>query len=350
VYLKDGTPGADVDAMGDALAADPRVTSARYLDADDVLDAMHARAGQELGQIDPAIPSAYVVDLAGGADETAVRADVSDLPGVFGIADIRCEPTDSVDPPPFGQPPTLVALVREDGWLVTIDLATGQQRELHFVGDPNASSDGEEGGPYFIDSLDLSPDGQWVYFSTCCEPADGVTYRIPAAGGEPEEVGFGAYPRLSPDGRYLVTAGSAYLNILSTDDLGPQATPASVEVGCCAKRMAWSPDGSQVAVIHGTGAPDEPSQVLLFDWDGVTLSSGGAEPAHPGSFVSWTPDGTLNISSGGPVDDDRGLSQDASYRWLLWVDEEGVVRQQAGHESGDRTILTDLPEALAADW
>ena len=74
------------------------------------------------------------------------------------------------------------------------------------------------------------------------------------------------------------------------------------------------------------------------------------QPDNPGSFVSWLPDGMLNIVSGGPVDDDRTLSQDVSYGWLLWVDEAGVVQEQAGGPSGDRTPIAGLPEALAADW
>ena len=77
----------------------------------------------------------------------------------------------------------------------------------------------------------------------------------------------------------------------------------------------------------------------------------------PGLVVSWTPEGTLNISRGTPIADERSLAQDGSYRWLLWVDEGGVVREQAGHESGGRTPIPGLPEALAsgpgsiaADW
>ena len=58
----------------------------------------------------------------------------------------------------------------------------------------------------------------------------------------------------------------------------------------------------------------------------------------------------LVVSSGGPVDDDRSLSQDTGYHWLLWVDQDGVVLVQAGHESSARTPVAGLPEALVADW
>jgi hypothetical protein len=104
--------------------------------------------------------------------------------------------------------------------------------------------------------------------------------------------------------------------------------------------------------VNGTGAPGEERDVLLYGWNGTALTPVDdlGKPDNPGWFASWTPDGTLSASSGDPIADDRSLSQDASYRWLLWVDEGGVVRVQAGHESGDRTPIAGLPEALTADW
>jgi hypothetical protein len=60
--------------------------------------------------------------------------------------------------------------------------------------------------------------------------------------------------------------------------------------------------------------------------------------------------GVTTISAGGSVDRNRSLSQDASYQWLLWVDDQGVVREQAGLESGELPAIPGLPAALAADW
>ena len=97
--------------------------------------------------------------------------------------------------------------------------------------------------------------------------------------------------------------------------------------------------------------PGAEPEVLLFDWDGAALRPKDmGKPDNPGLFVSWTSEGTPNISHGTPLADERSLSHDGSYHWLLWVDEEGVVREQAVHESGDRTPIPGLPEALAADW
>ena len=238
--------------------------------------------------------------------------------------------------------------MREDGWLITVDLSTGEQRELHFSGDPDVILEEPAGSRSFIDAVDLSPDGQWVYFSTCCEPASGNTYRIPIAGGEPELFAVGGYPRVSSDGRFVATGAADHLIITPVDRSSGGAV--AVQLTCCLSRLAWSPAGSQLAVVRGDG-PDDTRQVLLFDWAGRSLTPANTgKPDNSGSFVAWTPEGTLSISSGGPIDDDRSLSQDASYHWLLWVDEAGVVREQAGHESSERTPISGVPEAIAADW
>lgn len=303
-----------------------------------------------------ATPFAYAfsVDTPGAATELV--AALSDLPGVWvtSVTDCRdgsdrpATTETAVDPgPPEGDRPTVVALVREDGWLVLIDLETGEERELHSVGDPRDTS--KEGGPYYIDSVDLSPDGEWIYYSTCCEPADGMTYRIPSSGGPVEYVSHGAYPRMSPDGRHVATAGSVYLYVQAVDDDADQ--PLTIEVGCCARHLAWSPDGSELALVHSTGAAGETPQVRRFTWDGTTLAEGDmGKPDNPGWFVMWMPDGMPVTSQGDPIADDRGRSQDGSYQWILWVDEEGVVKEQAGFQSGDVTPIPGLPRALAADW
>lgn len=247
-------------------------------------------------------------------------------------------------PTPGGDRPTEVALVREDGMLMVIDLMTGEQRELYTRGNP--ADDSPAGGPDFIDSAEISPDGDWVYFSTCCEPAGGTTYRIPTAGGKANGLGPGANSRVSPDGRHVATSGCQFVFVLTADG----QVAANLEVDECVGSLAWSPDGRQLAATTAT-APGVTPQMLLFDWDGSSLTR--ADPGKPdnsASFVAWAPDGMLHSMLGGPVEDDRTVSQDASFHWILWVDEAGVVREQAGFESGDRVPIEGLPEALAADW
>ncbi|MFP5254358.1 MAG: TolB family protein [Acidimicrobiia bacterium] len=360
VFMQPTTIDPDSAEHGRLVAArlrDLGLSPVLELTSEDVLDLLEYRYPD-----DPAVsaatlaevPSAFGASFSLPDDATATTAEVSDLPGVWVTSVTDCR--DHTDPTATtvvtgGDRPTLVALVREDGWLVTVDLETGEQRELHTEGDPTTPPEGfDEGGPQFIDAVDLSPDGEWIYFSTCCEPADGMTFRIPTEGGEVEEVGFGAYPRVSPAGRFVATAGSAHLYVRPTDDVGFDRQPALVEIGCCGKRLAWSPDGTELALVFGTGAEGETPQIRRFTWDGTTLAEADmGKPDNPGWFVLWNPDGMPVTFDGDPVADDRGRSQDASYGWILWIDEEGVV-SETGFEYGDVTPIPGLPEAIAADW
>jgi hypothetical protein len=333
--------GPDATAVYTALQSDDRARDLTAASSEDVAVAL----GIPLGSV-PAddVPSAFSASFANAEDELAVRGAVADLPGVLATSSSNCDQGGPVTP----GDPTLIAMVREDGWLVVIDLETGEERELHFGGDPEAPPSGqEEGGPQFIDAVDLSPDLQWVYFSTCCEPASGVTFRISVDGGEPEPVASGAYPRVSPDGRSVATADGIGVVVTPLDGSGD---PVRADTSCCAHGLAWSPDGRQLAGVHSAGT-DRP-QVILFDWDGTSLTPADpGKPDNPGIFVAWAPDGVMTtVSGGGSVDSSRSLSQDASYEWLLWVDSEGVMREQAGLSSGELPAIPGVPEALTADW
>lgn len=339
-----GGPEGSFATVQDAMLATPGRTGEEVLKPKVVAERLTA-AGTPADEQD--VPGAVVGWFASTDAAMEARATLADLPGVMAISTTDC----AEGAANRGERPTLVALVRDDGWLVTVDLETGEQRELHTEGDPRRAEPGlEEGGPYFIDAVDLSPDGDWIYFSTCCEPADGMTFRIPTGGGGVEEVGFGSYPRVSPDGRYVATAGSAYLYVRPTDDVGFDRQPSLLEIGCCARRLAWSPDGTELALVYGTGAEGETPQIRRFTWDGTTLAEADmGKPDNPGWFVLWNPDGMPVTFDGDPVADDRGLSQDRSFEWLLFVDEAGVVN--AGRfDTGDIPPVTGLPRAIAADW
>ena len=255
--------------------------------------------------------------------------------------------------------------MRYDGWLVTVDLETGEEHELLSFGDPREEATGEEEPPAFIHDVDLSADGEWIYFSTCCDMTSTKTYRVPVDGGSEEEVARGSNVRVSPDGRFIATTVNFGL-ITVTPTPGVPGEPVAFQAGYSVvpgsdpemiagrpERFSWSPDGAQLGFVANVSTGDittEVRDIHALRWDGSALSIVDlGKPITEGSFVSWTPGGTIVASSGGPVDDDRGLSQDRSYRWLLWVDEANVVRQQAG-ESGDRPPIPELPKAFAADW
>ena len=274
--------------------------------------------------------------IATGDDEQTV--DVIDRP--------EGTTSTSVANPPVGARPTLVALVREDGWLITFDLATGEERELTSVGDPNASSEAVEGSPYYIDSVDLSPDGDWVYYSTCCEPV-GNTYRIPVGGGTPEPVGIGDHPRVSPDGRYVAMAAGAALTVVDLQDLGSEPIVHGLDL--IPWDLAWSRDSTQIAYTVNGGRSQGDAEIQVVDFDGASLMPADTgEPTTKGRFASWRPDGTLEVLAGDAIVSTRTVRQDAGFTWTLWVDQAGRLLAQAA--GADPTPIDGVPPALAADW
>lgn len=329
-------------AIGGALSTTEGLGSLTPVSPDEVLERVQAD-GDVPGDVGvEQAPSAWIATFTEPELELAARGAVSDLSAVRSTSSTDCR--DGMAAP--DRPDTIV-LVREDGWLVVVG-PDGAQRELYFGGDPAAPPTGqEEGGPQFIDSVTLSPDGQWVYFSTCCEPASGLTFRIPIDGGEPQQVAQGAYPAVSPDGRWLATASSYAVAVVPIDS---DDVLTSVEVGCCARGLTWSPDGSELAYVVTSGAPGTVPQVGRLAWDGATLTPvDTGKPDIPGWFAAWSADGMPEVVSGDPIADDRSLAQDRSYEWRLWVDEDGVVRAQAPGGS-DRFPLEGVPKALVADW
>lgn len=271
--------------------------------------------------------------------------DVVDQPTPDGSTSTSgCSP---VANPPCGDAaarPNLVALLREDGRLVTVDLRTGAEQVLAFRGDPH-DADSETGMSSYIDAIDLSADGRWIYYSTCCEPAVGITYRVevghPEGDGEPEVVADGADPALSPDGRYLATVTGEAVQV--TDLEHPDQSWSSDPVGL-PHDVVWSPDGTRLAFVDGHGA-DGRMRTLRWTGSGLELESGRSQAA----FAGWEKGGNPVAVWGTPIADDRSFSQDDSYRWNLWIDQDGAARSTS-FDGGGETPVEGLPKALDADW
>lgn len=255
------------------------------------------------------------------------------------------EPAGTSDPdaPPM---PSALAAVLTDGHLVALDLAAGERIELAFHGDP-AAEVGVAAEVSFIDGVSVDLAGGWVYYSTCCEPAPGITYRVRLDGStsEPELLAYGAYPSVSPDGRWLALGVANSLRVLSVDD---PTRATSRELGGSIGEIAWSPLGDQIMVAFVEPFADPQGSLLGFHGVDEALSDlGGLDVDLSGFTSAGVPD---PVSTGDDLQTWVGRSQDPSGWWTLWVSEQGDLYEGADFPPTRRLGRDELPRFLAADW
>lgn len=157
------------------------------------------------------IALASVAMLRGGDDDSAVIADEPTTTATDPTTTTKPDAaTTAVDPRnATGPRPEQMVAATEDGRLVVLDVATGNEaRELSRAG---AASDYQDArSEPFIDAVEVSPDGSTVYFSTCCEPAPGAMFRVPVDGSS-EAIRLaldGAYPDVGPGSDQIVVANT----------------------------------------------------------------------------------------------------------------------------------------------
>ena len=277
----------------------------------------------------------------------AMRAQVSDLPGVRRSSASTARTAPDAEP----TPPT-VALVREDGVLVVVDLETGEQRELHTDGDPRRQR--RRGGRSVLHRrrrpLARRPVG--VLLDLLRAGGRARRYRIPVDRRRARAWStIGAYPRVSPDGRFRGDQPRQLVVRHHRSTARTRRSPRDRRAASArwpGRRTAasWPPSTS-------TGPSGEPPGAA------VRLGRHVAHPGRPGQarqprrrFV------VLDSRRHAHHDQRRRLGRRRPQRsartpateWLLWVDEAGVVREQAGFESGELPPIEGLPEALVADW
>ena len=159
----------------------------------------------------------------------------------------------------------------------------------------------------------FSPDGTFVYFSRVAKNRPWVLYRVPALGGNAQEVieDVDSPVTFSPDGSQLAfvrfSPAEDFLMVAKVDGSGarPLATfkrPRTADGG-----PAWSPDGKVVVVS---------SHVMAGIWHAELIAvpaEGGAELRIPSpsnwfgvSQVAWLPgNDTLVVAAAGPTADQQ---------------------------------------------
>jgi Tol biopolymer transport system component len=208
----------------------------------------------------------------------------------------------------------------------------------------------------FIESLTISADGKWLYYDSNL-PGNADLFRVPAAGGDPEQLTTDRAddfaPDPSPDGQEIAfhswRSGSRDIYVMRLDGGGIQQITNTPKIQEGLAR--WSPDGqalvfTQIASPFGvwvarrdkSGHWGEPRQLL-----------------NHGFFPLWSPDGKYiafgNSIFGGvlemiPVDSgpERTLTQaEGGFAWLVWP-KNGPIYYSVHDSRGNSSIWTVEPD------
>jgi hypothetical protein len=152
---------------------------------------------------------------------------------------------------PDGAPSTLVGTRDHSTKLVIADAATGATHAvLADLGPYRADPGAESTASNIIESLALSPDGQYAYFSTGPEPAYGSLHRVPLAGGKVEDLGDGAMPAISTDGKRLAFARGQELLVRDLVRGGDRTFTNPTVQGLI--DPVWTKDGKAIVVYLTT--------------------------------------------------------------------------------------------------
>jgi hypothetical protein len=185
--------------------------------------------------------------------------------------------------PPAAAPPAIAAAVRADGSLVVLDARTGEElRTLASAG--QGRLDRRAGS--FIEHVSVGPDGQTIYYTTCCEPTVGSIFSVSTAGGTPVRVADGSAMSFAPTGTRAVLdrvvgvylqRGEGQPELIDGTGTRPGDDEQAVDIG-------W--DGSGQRLVVGRDHGDEGQRIDL-----VQLSEDGAPtstPLSPPAGVGWS--------------------------------------------------------------
>ncbi len=206
-------------------------------------------------------------------------------------------------PPPV-QHPALSVAVTQDGRLVVLDTSSGsavEVRELDTGPDPRVEV--QEGEAAYLGAPSLTRDGQTAFYHFCCEPVVGDLFRVPVDGSaEPERLGYGSDPAVSPDGGRL--AYIAYEAIVVRDlATGAESTFPDPDHAGTMIDVTWTADGSALLYVRQ-------SELVRLD-----VASGQMQVIHTGQgWLSAPLDtaGTITVADQCCFDDGTPVLEQAS--------------------------------------
>jgi dipeptidyl aminopeptidase/acylaminoacyl peptidase len=238
----------------------------------------------------------------------------------------------------------------------------------------------------FIQSAEISPDGRRVAYvvSTYDESEDADVHHIwlyNKASGTGRQLTFGQYkhsdPVWSPDGRTLAfisnRSGKEQLLLIPMD--GGEARPLTNMAQGIAGKLAWSPDGGQIAFSARTTPDDEPDfskpyrvSRHVYRYDGFGYLDGAVqniytieiEDGEPkqltksntrNNILGWSPTGDRLLYSTTMVPDShhadimslRVRDIDSGATTLL-LDGWGKITGAAWHPSGQQILFIGTPK------
>lgn len=139
-----------------------------------------------------------------------------------------------------------------------------------------------------IQSLALSPDGAYAYFSTGPEPISGQLHRVRVAGGPVEELGDGSDPAVSPDGARLAYA---LMNELVVRDLatGREARHGDTAAAAYVAEPVWTADGRSVVFQKAVDGSPPSWYAIAASLAGAPRRIGPSADAGHQNDMWWSP-------------------------------------------------------------